>query len=223
MKFIDLTGKKFGNLTVIKRGGNYIGKDGKPKDIKWVCRCACGNIKEIAGTSLKRGITTSCGCKTEYKPKKDLTGCKYGKLTVIERTKERRGIAVVYLCKCECGKVVKVMGTNLTRGNTKSCGCLNRLNFEKISDKGPKKTCYKGTRIYSLTNKVCKGHRTGVRGVTFDEIHKKYHARIFLSGKEYNLGTYNSLEEAKEARKKGEEEIWQPVIEEYEKEVKNDN
>lgn len=54
---IDLTGKKFGKLTVLKR----VGTDGH-RNPTWLCECECGNKKVIRGNSLKSGNTTSCGC-----------------------------------------------------------------------------------------------------------------------------------------------------------------
>lgn len=56
-KLIDLTGKKFGRLTVIK-------KDGINIHTKWLCQCSCGNpnLVSVYGQSLKRGLTQSCGC-----------------------------------------------------------------------------------------------------------------------------------------------------------------
>ena len=57
MKRVDLTGKKFGRLTVIeKREPNK-----KRKTSMWLCRCECGNEKIIASHDLKHG-TLSCGC-----------------------------------------------------------------------------------------------------------------------------------------------------------------
>ena len=55
--FIDLTGQRFGYLTVIKRVEN------RGKDPVWKCRCECGNEPEIRGFSLRSGNTVSCGCK----------------------------------------------------------------------------------------------------------------------------------------------------------------
>ena len=57
----DLTGQRFGRLTVIKRTDNYILKNGRHK-VMWLCRCDCGTIKIIRGESLKQGDTLSCGC-----------------------------------------------------------------------------------------------------------------------------------------------------------------
>ena len=59
-KFIDLTGKRFGRLQVIKldhkeeRNGQY--------RIMWLCQCDCGNKKLVNGAYLRNGKTTSCGC-----------------------------------------------------------------------------------------------------------------------------------------------------------------
>lgn len=55
-KFIDLTGQKFGRLTVIKRVEN------KGKNTYWLCKCDCGNIKSVRVDSLKNGSIKSCGC-----------------------------------------------------------------------------------------------------------------------------------------------------------------
>lgn len=55
----------------------------------------------------------------------DLTGKSFGRLTVIERAKEGTRIAK-WLCVCSCGNTCIVRQDCLTRGVTKSCGCLNR-------------------------------------------------------------------------------------------------
>lgn len=59
----------------------------------------------------------------------DLTGHKYGKLTVIEKADHTPSGTIRWLCKCDCGNLTKVAGNNLKRLNpryaTKSCGCLN--------------------------------------------------------------------------------------------------
>ncbi len=58
--FQDLTGLKFGKLTVIERTTDYISPSGN-KIARWLCKCDCGNLSKINGASLKRG-TSSCGC-----------------------------------------------------------------------------------------------------------------------------------------------------------------
>ena len=56
-KFIDLTGKIFGRLTVIKRVENS-----KSGEARWLCLCSCGNYKEVQANNLKSGQVQSCGC-----------------------------------------------------------------------------------------------------------------------------------------------------------------
>jgi hypothetical protein len=55
---IDLTGRRFGRLTVLHRTGG--GDDGQAR---WRCACDCGGIHEVAGRDLRCGDTTSCGCR----------------------------------------------------------------------------------------------------------------------------------------------------------------
>lgn len=59
--FIDITGKKFGRLLVIKRTNDHITPKGHHITM-WECKCDCGNTKTITGHALKQGFTKSCGC-----------------------------------------------------------------------------------------------------------------------------------------------------------------
>ena len=58
-KRLDLTGKRFGKLTVIA----YAGLDEEQKCSMWKCRCDCGKITTVRGGSLTYGTTKSCGCE----------------------------------------------------------------------------------------------------------------------------------------------------------------
>lgn len=58
--FIDLAGRQFGRWTVIKKA-HSVG-NGKKPSIKWVCKCDCGEIREVFGHSLRSGVSVSCGC-----------------------------------------------------------------------------------------------------------------------------------------------------------------
>ena len=55
----DLTGQKFGLLTAIKKAPSHNGHT------YWLCKCECGNEKEIQTSHLTCGITKSCGCQQE--------------------------------------------------------------------------------------------------------------------------------------------------------------
>ena len=56
---------------------------------------------------------------------KNLIGENFGRLTVISRALNKNK-KVYWTCQCECGAIVDVRSDQLTRGVTKSCGCLHR-------------------------------------------------------------------------------------------------
>lgn len=58
--------------------------------------------------------------------KNDLTGNRYGRLTVVREVKRPGKGHRYWLCKCDCGKEKVVSGTHLQSGHTKSCGCYRR-------------------------------------------------------------------------------------------------
>lgn len=126
----DLTGKRFGRWVVL-------GIDEKLTKEKhntyWICKCDCGTIKSVAGSSLNNGISTSCGCyKKEFTSELlslKLEGQKFGKLTVIKRVGSFIGEDGTkysqWLCQCECGNFKIIRGHDLVEGSVISCGCLN--------------------------------------------------------------------------------------------------
>ncbi len=61
----------------------------------------------------------------------DLTGKKFGRLTVLGRTKNSKKRYVEWKCRCECGAITVVQGGNLKNGATKSCGCLANILSKK--------------------------------------------------------------------------------------------
>ena len=59
----DLTGKKIGRWTVIRRAdSDYVSPKDKTHFDKWVCVCDCGTQKEVLGSRLRDGGSLSCGC-----------------------------------------------------------------------------------------------------------------------------------------------------------------
>lgn len=130
--FIDLTGKTFGRLTVlnktIKKGNEW----------HWNCVCECGNNCEVAGVNLRKGRTRSCGClkkESDKNPKGnviDLAGKKFGHLTVLSRDGSDKYGHAKWLCECDCENHTRlsILGDNLKRGHTISCGCERRSRGE---------------------------------------------------------------------------------------------
>lgn len=129
-KAMDLTGERFGKLSVLKRC-----PQNSPSGATWICQCDCGKIKVVPGSNLRSGNTKSCGCakgklametkmENGYMPP-NLIGRKFGRLTVIEKSKQRNGKNPIWLCVCDCGKEREIIQENLLNGHTKSCGCLS--------------------------------------------------------------------------------------------------
>ena len=88
----------------------------------------CGEIRTVYYRSIySAGHCICLKCIRKLKQRKHLERHKkFGKLTVIERSKK----AGHSICKCECGKIVEVTNYNLKTGHTKSCGCLRSKNFK---------------------------------------------------------------------------------------------
>lgn len=122
---------------VTKRVENYVSPQGKAA-ARWECVCDCGNIVYIHGGSLRKGKTLSCGCYhldiTREKFIKKLEGQRFGRLVVLNLSSSNDGSKsnkVVWECQCDCGTIVFVRASDLSSGNTSSCGCYGReRNFE---------------------------------------------------------------------------------------------
>lgn len=124
----NILGLKFGRLQVIKQEGNY--KNGIRL---YLCQCECGNTCTTSKCHLKQGAVKSCGCLSKQTAsingKKSLINIenkKFGLLTVLKVEKTSKHGAY-WLCKCDCGKEAIVLGVNLRRGITNSCGCFASL------------------------------------------------------------------------------------------------
>ena len=58
---IDITGEKYGRLTVLSKSNPYIGPSGKPLTM-WECLCDCGTKTIVQAGKIRSGHTQSCGC-----------------------------------------------------------------------------------------------------------------------------------------------------------------
>lgn len=129
---IDLTGKQYGFLTVLKRDETK--PKGHQQRVYWLCKCECGSIISVAGNHLKSGHTKSCGCYNPQSPNFiNEVGNIYGKLTVIEEAGRDKNGRVLWKCLCECGNEKIALGKSLRAGLVMSCGCLHSKGEEKIS------------------------------------------------------------------------------------------
>lgn len=126
-KVIDLTGQKFGRLTVIERAVLNKGS------ALWRCRCDCGSGVVVSSSNLRSGHTKSCGClrketsaRTGSKKTIDLVGIRFGRLVVLEKSAYSNEKQMKWVCLCDCGQRSVVSTGKLRSGATQSCGCLQR-------------------------------------------------------------------------------------------------
>ena len=204
----DLTGQKFNMLTVLKELGGG----------KVLCKCDCGQEKELNKSNVQRGLVQSCGCIRKNPTKewkmarvKNIVGQRFGKLVVLEELGNCR-----VLCQCDCGNVKNINKTHLVNGDIQSCGCLlakSGVNNSKpfLSDK---------TNVSMLmsavnTSKPQKNSKSGVRGVCWDKDKNKWRASIGFKGQKMELGRFDTLAEAIAVRKQAEEEYYKPAIDEW--------
>lgn len=119
-------GDKYGKLTIIGAAQWRMQPGGQSKR-QVACQCECGNIAVVGLSQLKSGKTQSCGCKRNQPAinRRDLTGQVFGRLTVKGRAETKKGKSY-WNCLCQCGNTKTVIQASLTRGLTKSCGCLHR-------------------------------------------------------------------------------------------------
>ena len=121
-QFVDLTGQKFGLLTVLSRE-TVVLPNGRPQ---WLCRCDCGVEKVFSSDYLKdkRTKIPNCGHLREPKPKPEIKpGAKVGKLTIIKEADPGIRGGKQWLCKCDCGNDFIALDTALKGPSLRSCGC----------------------------------------------------------------------------------------------------
>lgn len=184
----DITNQRFTKLVALERVESLKGRT------RWFCQCDCGNTTIATTKSLKEGKTISCGCIRSVRPYgnyNDLTGKKFGRLTVKEITSNRDYKGSIYwLCECECGNKVEATNSALMSGNIISCGCRKREIKDAIHSQ---LTFLDNTCIEFLKNRKHRCDNTsGFRGVS--QRKNGYRVSIGFKGKNYYLGTYKSFE-----------------------------
>ena len=125
-KMLFLAGQRFGRLTAIRctdetHNNGYI----------WECLCDCGKTVFLPTSKFKgpKGVR-SCGCLLQdfYKSiRVDITGRTFYRLTAIKCTDERDRLKnILWLFKCSCGNEFKAAGSEVMRGQIRSCGCITK-------------------------------------------------------------------------------------------------
>lgn len=227
-KFIDLTGRVFGRLTVIDRAD----KSDKYGRIFWNCQCSCSGHTRIVvvGGNLRTGNTTSCGCFCLDRVKEVSTK----KWVPIERDDYYEiPLSQGYLSKIDKEDLVLISdykwcysegyAAARVRGRSKKNPkiivmqrlllCIlndtkmdvDHINHDTLDNrKSNLRVC---EHFRNCQNKIqlnnCKSGVTGVH-IRPKAITNRYFAMIMYKKKSIYLGGFNSLEEATRARKKAE-------------------
>ena len=135
--------------------------------------------------------------------KLDLTGQRYGRLTVLAPA-ENIGSRTAWLCRCDCGRETVVRTNRLRSGHTSSCGCAAP---GASPGTGLSLTYIDGTCVEMLRAKTVRRNNTsGVPGVDWRADTGRWRAVICFKGQRRYLGSYKRFEDAVKARKRGEEE-----------------
>ena len=141
---IDLTGQVFGRLLVLHRDETK--PRGKGKSAYWVCQCQNdGNIVSVRMDKLRNGDTKSCGCLSKEVRSQlfldDLTGQRFGNLTVIERDNSKpkgSGCFAYWKCISDFGEEYSVRSDHLKDGSINGAGkggSAGELAIRDIFDK----------------------------------------------------------------------------------------
>ncbi len=216
----DLTGQRFGLLTVVARV-----QDAKP--VRWHCKCDCGVEKDVLADNLTRGLTRSCGAAEHRVGQRrarlqgswqDIAGNRFGRLTAVAYDRGKRR----WLCRCDCGGTCMCNVTELSSGLRMDCGCeAARAAAQRVL--AGQSGLRQGTNVHTIRNimggKIRAGNSSGVTGVSVrrNAASISYRTSITVQRREIYLGTYATLEKAKQARKAAEQKYFAPLIEKDDK------
>lgn len=211
-KLIDLTGERFGHLTVIERANC------DSKWPRWICKCDCGNIKDFDGHSLRRGNSRSCGCGIT----RIIHGMSYSKLyKVYDGMKSRcykksnpryknygeRGIRI-------CDEWLGKDGRNQFVKWALNHGYKEGLSIDRIDCNGnyTPENCRWTTNSVQMFNRQKRKSRLGLRGVYYIPEKRKYRAEIMFNCEKFYLGYYENKDEANKVRKEAELKYYGQVL-----------
>ncbi len=205
-----MLGCRFGKLTVMEEAPRRNGRR------YWRCVCDCGTECVVDGGHRRSGHTRSCGCLSRTANRErttDLTGQRFGRLTAVERVIDPKKNIQVWKCRCDCGQILSCQAEHLTRGHTKSCGCLR----EEQRRENMKKAIHHvdGTCIEKIAcQREYTSNTSGHRGVHLLK-NGRFRAAITFRNRRYDLGTHATFEEAVDARKKGEQRYYGEFLESW--------
>lgn len=206
----NLIGTKVGML-------NILDKKRENNRTFYFCECECGDKKWMRADSVKK----SCGClsKKNLFKAEDIKGKKFGRLTAIKITDNKReNGSIFWECECQCGNITYATSTDLKLSRVVSCGCFKKeyqhQQGARIGEKFIEKFIIQDTNLQIIgTDKVNSRNTSGYKGVRWDNSRSKWTASITFQKKYYFLGRFDKKEDAIKARKEAEEKLHKNFIE----------
>lgn len=213
--FKDLSGMKFGELTVIERGEDIVNSKGY-RIPTWLCMCNCGNLTVVRHYNLTNNKTKSCGCLVarrtkevcKKKNKYDLSG-EYG-IGYTTNTNEEFYFDLEdydkikdYCWYSEKGRYLycKIEGSHK---NISMHNLLGFAGYDHIDRNGfnNRKSNFRicSQKENTRNRSIPSNNTSGFIGVRFHKKSGKWHAYILVDGKQNNLGYYTNKEDAVKAR-----------------------
>lgn len=229
-KFKDLTGQRFGRLTVIRRVEDHICYPSGYRTSQWLCECDCGNEVTIIGKALTRkNGTKSCGCfakENMSKVKKkyntyDLTG-EYGIGYTFKGEEFLFDLEDYNKIKDYCWSKNKKGYITSTDSKTRKTILLHRIVTNCPDDLLPdhihgKDTRYDNrksnlrvctTKENAMNSALSTNNTSGVTGVIWHKRDMVWQARIKIDYKYIHLGYFDRFEDAVKARKEAEDKYF---------------
>lgn len=222
----DLSGQRFGMLVALERCGNRNGKIAL-----WKCMCDCGNECIVYASSLKRGLTKSCGCYRNTFLKKHNEAIDKGDYVAIIANEKHILIdkedynTVKDVCWCVDsngyvsgrlnGKKV-LLHRIITKCDNEHC--VDHIDHDPLNNR---KT---NLRICTIADN-CKNKKTlsnntsGVNGVCWVKSRKRWMAYIMIGGKNHTIGLYKDKKDAIYARLYEESKLFGEFMSEDDKEL----
>ena len=223
-KLNDLTGRKYGRLTVIEHAEDRAYSNGV-KVVTWLCQCQCGNQILVPRPALTGGATISCGCmrtETIRRKYKRTNRFSFDVDVAIGYTQKGEPFYIDrddYECVKDFCWRKDIDGYIVTTVNRKSLYLhrylmaaeaglvVDHLNHDTTDNR--RSNLRVVTQSQNMQNTVVSTRNTStVAGVNWDGKAQKWHSRINVNKQTIELGYYSDFDDAVAARKAGEEKYY---------------